>query len=277
MEVIARQFPFPADTVSRRDHWLHLPGREILVRVYRPGEGRLPALLYLHGGGWVAGSVDTHDGVCAALAAEANAVVASVQYRRAPESPCPAPNDDAFAALQWLSGSADELDVDAARIAVAGDSAGAHLAIGAAIEARDRGGPRVALQLLFYPVVAPHFETTSYREHANGTLTRADMMEYWDHYLPQGIARADPRALPLQGSLRGLPPAHVVVAGLDPLHDEGVALAKRLRDDGVEASLVDEPSLVHGFLRASPFVRRARDLRQAAARAAGDALRRSGR
>jgi len=277
MEVIARQFPFPADTVSRRDHWLHLPGREILVRVYRPGEGRLPALLYLHGGGWVAGSVDTHDGVCAALAAEANAVVASVQYRRAPESPCPAPNDDAFAALQWLSGSADELDVDAARIAVAGDSAGAHLAIGAAIEARDRGGPRVALQLLFYPVVAPDFETTSYREHANGTLTRADMMEYWHHYLPQGIARADPRALPLQGSLRGLPPAHVVVAGLDPLHDEGVTLAMRLRDDGVEASLVDEPSLVHGFLRASPFVRRARDLRQAAARAAGDALRRSGR
>jgi len=277
MEVIARQFPFPADAVSRRDHWLHLPGREILVRAYRPGEGRLPALLYLHGGGWVAGSVDTHDGVCAALAAEANAVVASVQYRRAPESPCPAPNDDAFAALQWLSGSADELDVDAARIAVAGDSAGAHLAIGAAIEARDRGGPRVALQLLFYPVVAPDFETTSYREHANGTLTRADMMEYWAHYLPQGIARADPRALPLQGSLRGLPPAHVVVAGLDPLHDEGVALAKRLRDDGVEASLVDEPSLVHGFLRASPFVRRAREVRQAAARDAGDALRRSTR
>jgi acetyl esterase len=124
-------------------------------------------------------------------------------------------------------------------------------------------------------VVAPDFETSSYREHANGTLTRADMMEYWDHYLPQGIGRADPRALPLQGSLRGLPPAHVVVAGLDPLHDEGVTLAKRLRDDGVEASLVDEPSLVHGFLRASPFVRRAREVRQAAARDAGDALRRS--
>jgi acetyl esterase len=276
MEVVARRFPFPADTVSRQHHWLHLPGREVLVRVYRPREGRLPALLYLHGGGWVAGSVDTHDGVCAALAAEANAVVASVQYRRAPESPCPAPNDDAFAALQWLCESAQDLDIDAARIGVAGDSAGAHLAIGAAIEARDRGGPRVALQLLFYPVVAPDFETASYREHANGTLTRADMMEYWDHYLPQGVATADPRALPLQGSLRGLPSAHVIVAGLDPLHDEGVTLAKRLRDDGVEASLVDEPSLVHGFLRASPFVRRARDVRQAAARAAGDALRRCG-
>jgi len=273
MEVVARQFAFPADTVSRQDHWLHLPGRELLVRVYRPGAGQLPAMLYLHGGGWVAGSVDTHDGVCAALAAEARAVVASVQYRRAPENPCPAPNDDAFAALQWLAETARELDIDAARIAVAGDSAGAHLAIGAAIEARDRRGPPIALQLLFYPVVAPDFETASYRAHANGTLTRADMIEYWDHYLPQGVARADPRALPLQGTLRGLPPAQVVVAGLDPLHDEGVTLAQRLREEGVTASLVDEPTLVHGFLRASPFVRRAREARQAAARAAGDALR----
>jgi len=275
MEVVARQFPFPADSVSRRDHWLHLPGRELLVRVYTPRAGRLPAMLYLHGGGWVAGSVDTHDGVCAALAADADAVVASVQYRRAPESPYPAPNDDAFAALQWLCESGHELDIDAARIAVAGDSAGAHLAVGAAVEARDGGGPRVALQLLFYPVVAPDFETASYRAHANGTLTRADMMEYWEHYLPQGIARADQRALPLQGSLRGLPPAHVVVAGLDPLHDEGVRLVERLREEGVAASLVDEPSLVHGFLRASPFVRRAREVRQAAARAAGEALRSS--
>ena len=98
-------------------------------------------------------------------------------------------------------------------------------------------------------------------------------MEYWDHYLPQGAARAEPRALPLQGSLRGLPPAHVVVAGLDPLHDEGVTLVERLREAGVAASLADESSLVHGFLRASPFVRRAREVRQAAARAAGEVLR----
>jgi acetyl esterase len=232
-------------------------------------------MLYLHGGGWVAGSVDTHDGVCASLALDASVVVASVQYRRAPESPFPAPNDDAYAALQWLAASADDLDIDPSRIALAGDSAGAHLAIGAAIEARDRGGPRVTSQLLFYPVVAPDFETPSYREHANGTLTRADMMEYWNHYLPGGGTRADSRALPLQGSLRRLPPAHVVVAGLDPLHDEGVTLVERLRDDGVEAMLVDEPTLVHGFLRASPFVRRANDVRRAAARAVGEALRAS--
>jgi len=274
MEEIARRFPFPADQVVREDHWLHLPGRELLIRVYRPRPGRLPAILYLHGGGWVAGSVDTHDGVCAALANDANAVVASVQYRRSPESPFPAPNDDAYAALQWLAGSAGGLDIDVSRIAVAGDSAGAHLALGAAIEARDRGGPRIALQILFYPVVALDFETASYLEHASSTLTRADMIEYWNHYLPGGIAQGDHRALPLRAPLRGLPPAHIVVAGLDPLHDEGVLLAEQLHRQGVNAVLVDAPTLVHGFLRASPFVRRAREVRLATALAAAEALRR---
>jgi acetyl esterase len=272
MEVIARKFPFPADTVAREDHWLHLPGRELMVRLYRPTRGRLPAMLYLHGGGWVAGSVVTHDGACATLARDAGIVVASVQYRRAPGSPIPAPNDDAYAAQQWLAGFARELDVDASRLAVAGDSAGAHLALGTAIEARDRDGPRIAAQLLFYPVVAPDFETPSYREHADGTLTRADMIEYWNHYLPD-LAQGDRRAIPLRASLRGLPPAHVVVAGLDPLHDEGVTLVGRLRSDGVAATLADEATLVHGFLRASPFVRRADEARRAAAQAVGEALR----
>ena len=191
LEAVARRFPYPADNVERRDHWLHLPGRELLVRVYRPGAGRLPVILYLHGGGWVAGSVESHDGTCATLASDANAVVASVQYRRAPENPWPAPNDDAFGALQWLARSARDLDVDEQRMAVSGDSAGAHLALGAAIEARDRGGPALALQLLIYPVVEPDFESGSYREHAvSPTLTRADMIEFWNHYLPNASERA---------------------------------------------------------------------------------------
>ena len=277
MEAVAQAFPYPPDKVERRDHWLHLPGRELLVRTYRPSAGRLPAILYLHGGGWVAGSVATHDGACAALAADANAVVANVQYRRAPENPWPGPNDDTFAALQWLAESARELDIDAQRIAVAGDSAGAHLALGAAIEARDRGGPRLALQILIYPVVAPDFETASYREHAvSPTLTRADMIEYWNHYLPNAAEKGDARAVPLRASPRGLPPAHIIVAGLDPLHDEGVALAQRLREAGVPVELVDEPTLVHGFLRAAPYSRRARAVQEAFGRAAGEALRRAG-
>lgn len=277
MEAVMRHFPFPADRVERRDEWLHLPGRELLVRVYRPGPGTLPAVLYLHGGGWIAGSVATHDGVCATLAADANAVVASVQYRRAPENAWPGPNDDAYAALDWLAGSARDLDVDPRRIAVAGDSAGAHLALGAAIEARDRGGPSIALQLLIYPVFGADFETASYREHAaSATLTRADMIDYWQNYLPGGAATGDERALPTRASLSGLPPAHVIVAGLDPLHDDGVQLARQLQAAGVHATLVDEPTLTHGFLRSGPYVRRARDVTQALGRAAGAALRRDG-
>jgi len=275
LEAVARRFPYPPDDVARHDHWLHLPGRELMVRVYRPRPGTLPAILYLHGGGWVAGSVESHDGGCAKLAQDASAVVASVQYRRAPENPFPAPNDDAFEALLWLARSARDLDVDGARLAVAGDSAGAHLALGAAIEARDRGGPAVAFQLLLYPVAAPDFETASYREHAlSPTLSRADMIEYWNHYLPGGAAEGDARAIPFSDTLRGLPPAYVIVAGLDPLHDEGVTLVNRLREAAVPATLVDEPALTHGFLRATPFCRRARAVQEAFGKAVGEALRR---
>lgn len=132
---------------------------------------------------------------------------------------------------------------------------------------------RVALHVLFYPVVAPDFETASYRKHTHASLPRADMIEYWQHYLPGGATQGDERALPLRGSLRGLPPAHIVVAGNDPLHDEGVTLAQRLREEGVAAVLVDEPTLVHGFLRAAPFARRAREVQQAVGQAVGAALR----
>lgn len=275
-EAIARRFPYPADAVAREDHWLHLPGRELMVRVFRAGPGTLPAVLYLHGGGWVVGSVQSHDGACATLAREAGAVVVSVQYRRAPENPWPAPNDDAFAALVWLADAARDLDVDPRRIAVAGDSAGAHLALGTAIESRDRGGPPIARQLLVYPVLEPAFETASYREHAaSPTLTRADMIDYWRAYLPGGAEAGDARAVGTRTSLAGLPPAQVIVAGLDPLHDEGVALAGLLRAAGVDATLADEPSLAHGFLRSVPYVSRSRSAMQAFHREAAEALRRA--
>jgi acetyl esterase len=211
------------------------------------------------------GSVATHDGTCAALASDADAVVASVHYRRAPESPYPAANDDAYHALMWVVENAGALDVDASRLAVAGDSAGAHLALGCAIEARDRGGPRVAFQLLVYPTVEPSFDTRSYVEHAvSPTLTRDDMKWYWSQYLPPGADDGGVRAVPTRDSLAKLPPAHVVVAELDPLHDEGVALASRLRAAGTRTTLVEAPGLVHGFLRAAPYA--------AAARAAQAAL-----
>src|SRR6185312_5028599 len=161
-EAIARHFPFPADGVARDDHWIAGAGHEVPLRLYRPRQGTLPALVYLHGGGWVSGSSGTHDGFCGALARDAGILVASVHCRRAPENPWPAPNDDAYAALAWLAGNAGLLDIDAKRIGVGGDSAGGHLAIGAALEARDRGTPAVAWQLLIYPVVEPDFDTPSY-------------------------------------------------------------------------------------------------------------------
>ncbi len=265
MELIARRFPPPEDDVARGDAWIALPGREVLVRLYRPRAGTLPAIVYLHGGGWVAGSLATHDGAAAALAQDADALVASVHYRRAPESPYPAANDDAYAALAWLAAHAQALDVDARRIALAGDSAGAHLALGCAIEARDRGGPRLAFQVLVYPVVEPAFDTPSYLAHAvSPTLTREDMQWYWRQYLPPSADDGGARAVPTRDSLAGLPPAHVVVAELDPLRDEGVSLAARLSKAGVRATLEEARALPHGFLRAAPYA--------AAARAAQSAL-----
>jgi acetyl esterase len=275
-EAVMQHFPYPPDDVARSEHWLVLPGREIMVRVYRPGSGQLPGVLWLHGGGWVAGSVDTHDGVCAALARDANVVVASVQYRRAPENPWPAPNDDAYAALEWYAANARDLGVDASRIGVGGDSAGAHLAIGAALQARQSTGPRLALMLLAYPVVEPDFETPSYHEHGDGSslsLSRDDMIEYWQQYLPQGPAAGDLRAVPGRALLGGLPSAHIVVAGNDPLHDEGASFAARLRAAGVPATLAEAPTLTHGFLRAAPYVRAAREAQQRMNAEAGAALR----
>jgi len=272
-EAIAQRFPAPADRVARRDHWVALPGREILVRVYRPAPGTLPALVYFHGGGWIAGSVFTHDGACATLADDAQIVVASVNYRRPPENPFPAPNDDAYAACEWVVANAKMLDVDPTRLAVGGDSAGAYLAAGVTVDARERRAPAIAFQLLVYPVIAPEFETESYLRHAvTPSLTRADMIEYWHHYLPD-LATRDPRAVPMRAAThRGLPRAHVVVAALDPLHDEGVRYAEMLAQAGVATTCVETPTLTHGFLRATPFAAAARDAQRAFGLATGAAL-----
>lgn len=274
MEAIARRFPPAPDDVAREDLHIPLAGRELYARHYRAGAGPRPTLVYLHGGGWVAGSVATHDGIAAALARDGGINVLSVHYRRAPESPFPAPNDDAYAALAWVAANAAALDVDAKRLGIGGDSAGAHLAIGAALEARDKGGPALALQLLIYPVVEPDFERPSYRSLAQTpALTRADMIEYWKHYLPGGAASADARAIPTKAaSLAGLPPAHVLVAELDPLRDEGLHFAGLLAAAGVPTSQVEVPALTHGFLRAAPFVRAARAAQRALGETAGTLL-----
>jgi acetyl esterase len=225
------------------------PGGEIPVRVYRPhAAGPLPIVVYFHGGGWVVGSLTTHDGICRALADSVPTVVVSVDYRMGPEHRFPAAVDDSFAALQWVHAHAAELGGDATRLAVAGDSAGGNLAAVTAQLAR-ADGPALAFQLLVYPVTDHEFTSRSMEENAEGYfLTRADMRWFYDHYLRTAADGDDPRVSPLRArDLAGLPPAFVITAEYDPLRDQGIAYAHALRDAGNDVELTTYEGMFHGF------------------------------
>jgi acetyl esterase len=222
------------------------------VRVYAPeGKGPFPGLLYVHGGGWVLGDLESHDDVCRSLAKRTPCVVVSVDYRRSPEAKFPVPLDDCEAALRWLVEHARELQVEPSRIAIGGDSAGGNLAAGLAIRLRDKGGPPVAFQLLIYPVTDRSVGTESYREFATGYgLTRANMQWFWDCYLTATAERDHPEVSPLRAkSLKGLPPAFVLTAHSDVLRDEGEEYAKRLHEAGVPVECVRFRAVNHGFIR----------------------------
>ena len=239
------------------------PAGEIPVRVYAPAErGPLPALVYFHGGGFVCGSLDSHDALCRALANRAGCLVAAVGYRLAPEHPFPAAPEDCFAAVRWVAQRGRELGVDAARLAVAGDSAGGNLAAVTALLCRERGGPALRHQLLLYPVTARNFETASYRANADGyLLTRDTMVWFWSQYLRDPADADNPMAAPLRAKdVSGLPPASVVTAEFDPLRDEGEAYALRLAQAGVPTELTRCPGLIHGFLSFPERIDRAREV-----------------
>lgn len=230
------------------------PAGPVRLRLTAPasrGGGPLPALVYLHGGGWVTGSLFSHGHLCRALTLTAGLAVVAVDYRLAPEHPFPAALDDAEAATRWVIDQAAALGTDPARVAVGGDSAGGALAAAVARRLRDQGGPPLAAQLLIYPATDADFDTPSYLACAEGyMLTRAAMVWYWDQYLPDGARRADPDAAPLRAErFEGLPPAVVVTAEYDPLRDEGEAYARRLADAGVPVRLLHYDGMVHGFLR----------------------------
>ena len=247
------------------------PGREIPLRLYRPaGSGTKPAILYFHGGGWVAGDIVTHHATTAHLAALTGAVVASVHFRRPPENPYPAALEDAAAAFAWLRGQADWLDIDPGRIAAAGDSAGGNLTAALALKLQAAGGAQLRHQFLIYPVLDTDFETASYRAAADPVLTPEAMRYYWDAYLSRGEDRNDPLAVPMRAAdLTGLPPATVLIAEADPLHDEGAAYAQRLQEAGVDTALLRGEGMVHGFLRAFDLSPAARSLfEEASARVA---------
>ena len=252
--------PFP-DVAAVTDRRVPVQGAEITVRLYAPaGAGPHPALVFYHGGGWVIGDLDTHDGLCRTLTNAAGCIVASVDYRLAPETKYPAAAEDSYAALVWLAANAARLGIDPRRIAVGGDSAGGNLSTAVALMARDRKGPALAAQILIYPVTDHNLDTSSYHENATGyVLTREAMRWFWRHYLVREEQGKEPLASPLRAaSLAGLPPALVITAACDPLRDEGEAYAARLRDAGVPVTLTRYDGMFHGFIRMTRFLDKAR-------------------
>jgi acetyl esterase len=229
------------------------PGSDIPIRVYWPREAKagelFPIMLWLHGGGFVIGNLDTHDSVCRMLAEQADCMVIAVDYRLAPEYKFPGAVEDCHAVLRWLALHANELGGDPKRIAVGGDSAGGNLAAVLSILARDEGYPPIALQLLIYPCTAPEPETASHRKFGEGyVLSRNSIVWFYKHYQRTARDANDFRFAPLLlDDLSRLPPAFVLVAGYDPLRDEGIEYAKRLIEAGNRVTLHNYEGMVHGF------------------------------
>lgn len=222
------------------------------IRVYQPhGETPQPVCLYFHGGGWVLNSIDTHDDLARRLAAAGGCSVISVDYRLAPEHKYPAAVEDAWSALEWTARQGGEYGIDASRIAVCGDSAGANLAAVLCLLARDRQGPAIKAQILAYPITDCDFDRFSYQTNAEGYfLTRSQMQWFWEQYVAAPEQMREPYASPLLAdSLAGLPPAVVLTAEYDPLRDEGEAYGRALAAAGIPATLVRYPGMIHGFLK----------------------------
>jgi acetyl esterase len=237
------------------------PHGDLRLRIYRPAdEPNLPVVVYLHGGGLVIGSVDTFDRLARFLAEAARAVVVSVDYRLAPEHPYPVASDETYFAVQWTAANAADLAVDPTRIAIAGDSAGAALAAGAALQTRDEGGAPIVFQLHIYAGMERDDTRPSVREFADGPIiTAGDFAWTKDLYLGDDPSKDDPYGVPpLAADLSGLPPAIVLTASHDPSRDGAEAFGERLRDAGVQTALLRYPGVFHGFLMHADNQSRAR-------------------
>ena len=241
--------PSPIELASITDRTIPGPAGEIPVRIYRPSaDAGLPVTVFFHGGGWVIGDLESHDHCCRTIASKAECVVVAVDYRLAPEAKFPAAVDDAWAATEWVATHADELGVDATRLAVAGDSAGGNLAAVVANLSRDHEHVEIVQQALIYPVTDGSCDRPSMTENAEGyLLTRTAMDFFHEHYTVSAADVNDPRYSPILSDLEGAPPAVVVTAGFDPLRDQGNAYAVKLSDAGVDVDHVEYQGMFHGF------------------------------
>lgn len=245
------------------DRWLPVRGRRIQCRVHRPAgvAGPLPVLVYLHGGGWVWNSIDTHDRLMREYAAAAGCAVIGPDYALSPEAAFPQALEECAGVLRWVAAEGASRGFDPRRIVLGGDSAGANLAAGVALLLRDAEGLPAGLRglLLNYGVFDSRLDTPSYREFATGYgLTLERMRFYWSVYAPREADRAHPHAAPLRAELAGLPPCLLHIAGLDVLASENRAMAARLQAAGVAVEQAEFPGMVHGFLRALGHVGEAR-------------------
>jgi len=242
----------PMQVEEMRELLIPGPAAPLRARLYRPhaSEKPLPGMVYFHGGGFIYGDLDTHDGVCRGIAHSARCTVVAVDYRLAPEHRFPAAVEDAYAATQWIAANASALGIDPAHLTVAGDSAGGTLATVVALAARDAGGPRLCFQMLIYPATDQRQGFPSIMRNAEWLPLTGKAMKYFrGHYLPHESEWLDWRASPyLAKSLAGLPPAYLLTAGFDVLRDEGRAYAERLAKEGVATEYKDYPDMVHAFL-----------------------------
>ena len=234
----------------------------------------MPTLVYFHGGGFVVGDLDTHDGLCRLFAHEGGFRVIAVEYRLAPENKWPAPLDDAAAALRWIFDNASALGVDAGRIAVGGDSAGALLTAFAHPQMKEKGGAAIAFQLLLFPApTSPAISRRWKNSRSAISSTSAPWIGTTSRLLPPGADRASPDISPLRAKdFTGLPPAYVMLGGYDPLHDEGLAYAEKLRQAGVKVTIADYGDMVHCFIYLQTVLPQAHEAVADAAKAVRDAL-----
>jgi acetyl esterase/lipase len=236
------------------------PNGQISIQIIRPtssNEKNLPVVVYTHGGGWVLGGFDTHERLVRELANKANVAIVFVNYTRSPEAKYPVAIEEAYAATKWVAENGKSINVDASRLAIVGDSVGGNMAAAVTLLAKERRGPKIAFQALFYPVTDANFDTQSYNTLQEGYwLTREGMKWFWNNYAPNNATRKEPTASPLHASidqLSGLPPALVITEEFDVLRDEGEAYAHKLMQAGVPVTATRYLGTIHDFMMLNPI------------------------